>query len=810
MTSSLPLVDQDRIAAIAARMDLRDPNAGALTSIAAAVGQYFDLDGKQSPFEAVVDVATGVGKTYALAASIEYFAAEGVRDFAIIAPGRTILEKSVANFTPGHPKSLLAGMDVAPVVITSENFATAAMRTAMDDADQVKLYIFTVQALVKPDTKVGRKTHKFQEGLGEAFYDHLKNLDDLFVFADEHHCYYSPSFSKAVRELDPWVLIGLTATPHKKTTRDEIIYSYPLAMAIADKLVKTPVIVGRKDDRHDAETKLRDGMRLLELKEQVMVTWCADNGRQPINPVMLVVAPNIAEAEEIATASELLDGGKYEGRVLTVHSDAPDEALAHLAELEEPDSPYRIVVSVGMLKEGWDVKNVYVIASLRASVSELLTEQTLGRGMRLPFGQYTDVEILDTLEVLGHERYDQLLKKAGVLNKEFIDYRTREVLKQNASGQTVAVPETTEVNVPIVSQGAGGTPALGGIASVEEHTKAAEEQVANLQVELAPRDGVGSIQLPQVKMSEVKSEFSLSHITDTLPFRSLGESLAANPESELRRITIRAEIVEDADGMRHTEVVTSPAVDKVASPPTLQPADELRAILLEHVLNADVVPARPTERKASEPIMDAFMMGLGDQASELLGAYMDRAAARLISLIGDQAKTHAVKPSVQEVVESTPFAYMRKGRAETTDDRFSPFKKGRGYEGYTKSMYEQDWFDSSTERAFANIVDQADEVARWVRLQTSELPIVWAQGRNYNPDFIVVETDGMHWLAEVKMNKEATSAEVLEKRKGAVKWVNAVNASGTTSDKWGYLLATESDVDDAKGSWPALRKLGKA
>jgi len=39
-----------------------------------------------------------------------------------------------------------------------------------------------------------------------------------------------------------------------------------------------------------------------------------------------------------------------------------------------------------MLKEGWDVRNVYVIASMRPNISEILTEQTLGRGMRLPFG----------------------------------------------------------------------------------------------------------------------------------------------------------------------------------------------------------------------------------------------------------------------------------------------------------------------------------------------------------------------------------------------------------------------------------------
>lgn len=114
----------------------------------------------------------------------------------------------------------------------------------------------------------------------------------------------------------------------------------------------------------------------------------------------------------------------------------PDGALAQLDKLEDPASPFRVVISVGMLKEGWDVKNVYVIASMRASVSDILTEQTLGRGLRLPFGRYTDIEILDTLEVLGHERYEDLLKKAGAFNEQFIDRRTRAVLRRNAQGRT--------------------------------------------------------------------------------------------------------------------------------------------------------------------------------------------------------------------------------------------------------------------------------------------------------------------------------------------------------------------------------------
>lgn len=123
----------ERIEEIAARLDLRQPNKQALESIVYETAQHYEIEGKPPPFEAVVDSATGVGKTYIMAAAIEYFAAGGGRNFAIIAPGRTILDKTVANFTPGHPRSLLGGMDTRPVVITSDNFATAAMRAAMDD-----------------------------------------------------------------------------------------------------------------------------------------------------------------------------------------------------------------------------------------------------------------------------------------------------------------------------------------------------------------------------------------------------------------------------------------------------------------------------------------------------------------------------------------------------------------------------------------------------------------------------------------------------------------------------------------------------
>src|SRR5215210_6558203 len=125
-----------------------------------------------------------------------------------------------------------------------------------------------------------------------------------------------------------------------------------------------------------------------------------------------------------------------------------------------------------MLKEGWDNKSVYVIASMRASVSTILTEQTLGRGLRLPFGAYTGIEILDTLEVLGHERYEELLKKAGVLNEEFVDYRTRLVLREDAEGRMVPVVETEQVGTDIAVSEDGALPQPTGGEHVSDGTMA--------------------------------------------------------------------------------------------------------------------------------------------------------------------------------------------------------------------------------------------------------------------------------------------------------------------------------------------------
>jgi type III restriction enzyme len=535
---------------------------------------------------------------------------------------------------------------------------------------------------------------------------------------------------------------------------------------------------------------------------------------------MLVVAKSIDDANEyggILASSEFF-GGAYADAVLVVHSNSPDEALAELGKVEDPASPVRIIISVGMLKEGWDVRNVYVVASMRASVSEILTEQTLGRGMRLPFGEYTGIEILDTLEVVAHERYEDLLKKAGVLNEAFIDYRTWAALRINAQGKTVAVTETVEAGaVPVITTGGGDptpTAPLDGeaapvLTTAEERTVAADAAAAKMKLTIARDPEAPTIQVPVLRMSTVQSSFTLADITDRDRFRKLGATLAADPDGELSRTLVSAKVVTGPDGMKRTELVRSTAADRIHSEPTLFALQDLRTQLAEMILASPAVPARATQRAAVAPLLDAFFEGLGGKAGEILSANLDRAGARLVRLVAEEQRRFMAKPSYQEVVELKEFNPSRTTDKTVTSDRLGPFLKSLAYEGWKRSVFRVAWFDSEPERRVANMVDDEPSVLCWVRLHVNDLPILWnSAGQQYNPDLIVIDSDGTHWVVEVKMDKEVASADVQSKREAATRWASHVNADTATNVTWRYLLVSESDIATAKGSWEALKRLG--
>jgi type III restriction enzyme len=815
-------IDLDLIADIEHRLDLRLPNRQAIESVAAMTSMHFDVDGGAAPFECLVDSATGVGKTYVMAGLMEYFSSRSrpARNFLLLAPGRTIRDKSIQNFTRGHRKSLTGAMRSDPYVVTADNFKSPAARTAMADPTRTKLFVFTVQALTTK-TGEGRATHDYQEWLGGSLYGWLAELDDLVILADEHHCYRGKAFSKTIDDLRPELVIGLTATP-AAGDQNLVVYRYPLAGAISDELVKTPVLVARKDDRRDDRTKLLDGVTLLRYKQRLAHAHCQEHDLPLVNPVMLVIAQDTAEADAYREMldSELFDGGQWVGTTLLIHSnlkgDEKEEALKQLEAVEDPASNVRIIISVGMLKEGWDVKNVYVIASMRASVSVVLTEQTLGRGMRLPFGKYTGTEMLDTVEVLAHERYEALLAKREVLNEKFIDHGVLTEIRRTADGQLVARKKVIAEDAEILPQpedvGDGARDSTeqvhGGITALEtalERAKKAAEETEAKPREHYPLAQREPIAIPYATKVPSTAVVSLNQVHDEAPFFALGEALATEADTELRRTLLKPDKGGKVRGVKAEEVVEALALEV--------PLADTRAALIQAVMRVPSVRPGAGELRRAESLVDRVIAGMGADAEVHLSAFAERAARRVAALVGDQLRAVAAHDVVfADEVRLAPLQKARKVTKEHVPEHTEPFARGLAYGGWQKGLYEYAWFDTTPEYKVAQALDAATDVVVWARLHINDLPITWTQeGREYNPDLVAIEQAGAHrlcWLIETKMNKEMTAEDVRAKMKAAKTWANTVNSSEAVAGVWRYILLSEDDVNDAGGAWEQMKAFG--
>ena len=87
--------------------------------------------------------------------------------------------------------------------------------------------------------------------------------------------------------------------------------------------------------------------------------------------------------------------------------------IARLLAVESVDEPTEIVIHVNMLKEGWDVTNLYTIVPLRAANALTLIEQSIGRGLRLPYGKRTGVAAVDRLNIVAHDKFQEIIDEAN-------------------------------------------------------------------------------------------------------------------------------------------------------------------------------------------------------------------------------------------------------------------------------------------------------------------------------------------------------------------------------------------------------------
>lgn len=402
--------------------------------------------------------ATGSGKTnvMALLAVWSYFHKKFEDDsdlsktFLIIAPNVIVYERLKSDFENGN---VFYHFPFIPNEWKYDWNMTFIMRE-----DQVKtstdgtLYLTNIHQIYESRAEtdedlgpignlLGRKPKKDSEASWlESLYDRIMKHDELLIINDEAHhvhdeelawyksiiSFHNNLIEKGKKGLS--LLFDLTATPKDQngTFFPWIISDYPLAQAIEDKIVKTPLIVHQSDKTSpdnrqitNAYNAYNEWIQIALKRYQEHFDCYYKNLRQ--KPVLFIMAEDTKQANQIAEGIQHLVGFNKKDQVLVIHTKNNGELTTNKKDLEslreqarmidDPKSPVKIVVSVLMLREGWDVKNVSIILGLRpfTSKANILPEQSIGRGLRLmnDFGPgYTQI-----LEIIGTDKFEEFVKQ---------------------------------------------------------------------------------------------------------------------------------------------------------------------------------------------------------------------------------------------------------------------------------------------------------------------------------------------------------------------------------------------------------------
>lgn len=798
---------QDLIDTISADFDLRPHNTEALEAVIKRLAYGYDPAVQQ-----VCHMATGAGKTYLMAALIEYLRQQGVYNVLVVTPGLVVQAKTMANFTPGHPK-FVAGAQVPPVVYSPHTLNSTLFGRVSGGQEASTVYVFNIQQLIGPkdlsgETKSGgnravqRGLRRDNEVYGNTFA-RLQEMDDLVVIADESHLYSASAkaFNSALAELAPAAAIGLTASA---SDDDEIVFHYPLYQAISDRCVKTPVLTFREGGYPPGsdELQLADAMKLLDIKARHYANWAELNGRAPITPVLMVTCANIDHAKEV---TELLSGPEFFGdpeAVLRVDSESiNDEVRFRLDNLDAEGSTVRAVVSVAMLREGWDVKNVAVLCALRASTSDVLTEQTMGRGLRLPYGQYTGVGHVDQLDIISHESYRAMLTSAEVLQEFGLTGTVRpgEDLKEvvPTPEDPAPVPETDAEDVHDDDQSGQDHPTP-GIRSLD---RTLEVGVPDETV-LIGRTGAGqgvAFDFPSTTLTRTAESVPLEDLTSENIEQAASLVSATGPVLEREMLS---NFSDDEIRTRTTHQAYGAAVE-------VDPAEVLPALVKAIFRSRGVVKDARNYDQAKKRIVPDFIKAVTTEwtVQSLASAESEVAAmvTRLVTEKRSEATPRTDITSVRLPADETVVLPPGTKIHDRLSDR-KGFVAGRLYGPWEQSVFESVSFDAySTEYRIAELADKSEAVSWWYRLGPSDGARIAYSGGNYHPDFVVYDTDeDLYWIVEGKADSGRGEDDVQAKRKAAQTLVSKARVDDAVPGRWAYLLAYESDLDNAR-SWDDLK-----
>lgn len=874
--------------AIAGRLSLRPPQRQSLEILDRITEivppkKGADLDGAltaiRSEFPIVADferefpslcfaLATGVGKTRLMGAFVSYLhLAHGLNNFFVLAPNLTIYNKLITDFTPNTPKYVLKGISefaVAPPMITTGETYERQIASG-GQLFPVTINIFNI-AKINSEVRGGRspRIRSFREEIGESYFDYLAGLRDLVLIMDESHRYRASAGIRAINELKPVLGLELTATPFVETSRGavpfkNVIFDYPLGRAMADGFVKEPAVVTRKNFNPAGMSveaierlKLEDGVRLHESVKVDLETYARETLSPIVKPFLLVIARDTTHAGQLMQLiqSDAFFEGRYATRVIQVDSSRTgaeeDEMVERLLKVEHTEEPTEIVIHVNMLKEGWDVTNLYTIVPLRAANARTLIEQSIGRGLRLPYGRRTSVTAVDRLNIVAHDRFQEIVEEANkpssairlqqvVLNPDDLQQKTVTIVSESQLATKLGLQPDQMTSTTRVAT-VGETPAFPD-AEDQKVARITYDVIRKLETRPDTLPSLSYLQKPEVRaavLREVASQYR--------PAQMELKGIAKEPDLAAIVAKTAEIVVQQTIDIPRILVVPKGEVRSGYRPFTLDlatlnyqaPSEELwiqylRTNQLEILgLGKGGIVEQRLEDYVVSSLIDFddvayddhadLLYELAGQVTEHLRGYLSEDDARKVlrlyqkeigRFVHAQMQHHYWEEAVDYEVkvsrgftELRPSAYTAAAGEQPLDYRTSPADKSNMarylFGGFKRCLYPVQKFQSDAERKLAVILER--EALKWFKPAKGQFQLFYKSGADqleYQPDF-VAETSDRVYMLEPKARNQLDDGDVLAKKAAAVQWCRHASdhAASYQGKPWRYALIPHDVISE--------------
>ncbi|BAU22777.1 hypothetical protein THC_0379 [Caldimicrobium thiodismutans] len=724
-------------------------------------------------------MATGSGKTIAMALIIvwSYFNRLREKDsrypdnFLIIAPNVIVYERLAKDFAdnkifyslPLIPPAWKPLWNIKVTLRGDNSPLNPSGNLIVNNIQQLyesRREEWTPESIV--DDILGRKPQKDLTKSPETLIDKIKKLSSLMVINDEAHHVHDEelqwhktlmSIHKSLPDgIDLWLDFSATPKTQTGTYYPWIIVDYPLAQAVEDRIVKSPLIVHRVDKK-DPESISKDN---VVQKYWDWITAAIERWKEHYEvyttvgkkPVLFIMAEKNEYADKIAEAirkrkdlKEFIKNPEEEVMVIHVKSKGEGETEIKISEkdlpklrelarkIDEPDNKIKIIVSNLMLREGWDVQNVTIVLGLRpfTSKAQILPEQAVGRGLRLIRGISPDHT--QTLEVMGTEAFENFV---------------RELEKEGVGINTTKTPPP-------------------------------------LPITIAPEKSrlIYDIEIPRTEF-RFSRNYKKIETLDPLQIPSLYSS---DKLEEERKILLRMEFP-----------VTETEVHQVAVDVSFLPSgrelvsDIVREVMKRARLTSEFNNLYPiVERYLLERCFETKIKDIEDEKlrKNLNDISIQEAVidllAKEIGKISVETKKEVIKLGSFKLSSIEPFIWRRKHlRCKKTVFNFV-------------AVY------NNFEEKFANFLDNANDIEKFSALADKfSIDYLSSKGaiRFYYPDFVAVQKVGskkVFWIIETK-GKEYEDTD--KKDEAIKKW--CMDITTQTGQEWKYLKVMQKDFNESR------------